>query len=69
MAASGYSRTVMGDDGKRYKLPDAEYVASKSIDLNQVRDEVMRIAKTHNHNPAVLVTKSAGRAWFLTIDK
>ncbi|MNC59950.1 hypothetical protein D3C75_1097940 [compost metagenome] len=69
MEASGYYRTVMGDDGTKFKLPDAEYVASKSIGITQTRDEVMRIAKTYNSSPRVLVTESAGRAWFLAADR
>ncbi|MDW7782281.1 hypothetical protein [Morganella morganii] len=69
MAASGYIRTVVGDDGRRFKLPDAEYVASKGGGLNQVRDEVVRIAKAHNSDPSVLVTECLGRAWLLPFDK
>ncbi|MFV8979814.1 hypothetical protein [Serratia fonticola] len=69
MEASGYYRTVMGDDGTKFKLPDAEYVASKSISVTQVRDEVTRISRTYNSNPRILVTESAGRAWLLSADR
>ncbi|HHA1505075.1 TPA: hypothetical protein ACOEA8_003805 [Enterobacter ludwigii] len=69
MLASGYHRTVTGDDGQVFKLPDAEYVASKSLVLYQVRDEVMRISKSLNIDPHILVTQSEGRAWYLALDR
>lgn len=65
MQASGYTREVTSDDGVVFKLPDAEYVTTKSIDVYQVRDEVLRIAKTYNFDPQVLVTEAVQWAWAL----
>ena len=67
MAARGYSREITGDNGKTYKLPDAEYDANKDSTTQEVRDEVREIAASVKPDPSVLVTKSAGRSWYLTV--
>lgn len=67
MAASGYSREITGDNGKIFKLPDAEYNASKNATEYEVRDEVKKIAELVKQEPIVLVTKSSGRAWYLSV--
>ena len=67
MEASGYSREITGDNGKIYKLPDAEYDTSKDATREEIRDQVRKIAASVKPNPSVLVTKSAGRSWYLDL--
>ncbi|MDX7992614.1 hypothetical protein [Xenorhabdus littoralis] len=65
MDAKGYSKEISLSSDKKYKLPSAEYVATKNKTTSEVRDEVVKIASSVKKNPNVLITKSAGRAWCL----
>ena len=67
MAARGYSREITGDSGKIFKLPDAEYNASKDLSVEQLRDEVMEVAEQIKKHYHVLVTQAITRAWYLQI--
>ncbi|MBH2810150.1 type V toxin-antitoxin system endoribonuclease antitoxin GhoS [Serratia liquefaciens] len=66
MKAKGYNREIVDSAGKKYKLPSAEYTATKNMTSSQVVNEVVEIAAKVKPNPDVLVTKSDGRAWQLT---
>lgn len=69
MENKGYSREITGDNGKKYKLPNAEYAASKHMTSSEVRDEVIEIAEKVKMDPLVLVTKSEDRSWRLSLVK
>lgn len=66
MKAKGYVREVEGDSGKMYQLPPAEYAAKKDGTPSDVCEEVRAIASTIKKN-RILVTKSAGRSWYLDV--
>ncbi len=64
MEADGFSRTITANDGTVYHLPTAEYdFEHASMSSGDVRDKAGAVAKKIKSDPAVLVTKSAGRAW------
>ncbi|MBJ2111316.1 hypothetical protein JFQ86_00610 [Serratia ureilytica] len=67
MRLSGYSRQVRGDNGVFYQLPDAEYVATKTLSVVQVHGEVLAIAKSLNSGPHVFVTEAL--RWYWTLDQ
>ncbi|MFS2138551.1 hypothetical protein [Duganella sp. Dugasp56] len=54
---------ITADDGKNYKLPPAEYAADTNADAQTVLNAVYGVAEGVRKNPAVFVTKSAGRMW------
>lgn len=64
MAAKGFRRTISSGNGKRYKLPDAEYnYTSGNESRNDVLVKAYNTASSVKPHPAVLVTESAGRTW------
>jgi len=64
MAAAGFSKIIISNDGKKYHLPDAEYnYESESTSTEQVLDKAYAVAKAVQGSPRVLVTKSNGRMW------
>ncbi|TDX14607.1 hypothetical protein EDF88_3924 [Buttiauxella sp. BIGb0552] len=65
MNTVGYYRRVTGDNGVIFQLPDAEYAAEKNATVQQVHDEVLRIANQHNIDPHVLVSETVRWAWTL----
>ncbi|WP_312546483.1 hypothetical protein [Pantoea eucalypti] len=65
MLSAGYYREVTGYDGLSYQLPDAEYAAEKNITVEQVRDEVINIARSLNFDPGVLVSETVRWSWLL----
>jgi len=62
MAAQGFS-DIISADGRRYRLPPAEY----NFDGNATRDQILQKAKVAAGSVitkfAVLVTESNGRTW------
>ncbi|NEG85089.1 hypothetical protein GQQ15_06385 [Pantoea agglomerans] len=67
LALRGYSREITGDSGRVFKLPDAEYNASKDLTIEELRNEVMGIAAQVKEHYYVLVTKANGRSWYLKV--
>jgi hypothetical protein len=67
MVRLGANRTIRGDDGVTYDLPDGEYDLSSTSGAVAVRDAVYRVARAvrPDLDPSVLVTTSAARAWRL----
>lgn len=65
MRLAGFSKEVTGYDGVSYQLPDAEYVAEKNFTIERVRDEVINIARSLNHDPGVLVSETTQWSWLL----
>lgn len=68
MEAHGYSKFIIGSSGQKYDLPEAEYVATKSISVEDVRMQVSGIADAITNRAYVLVSESVSRAWFLHYD-
>lgn len=67
MQAKGYFKEIIHSDGKRYKLPMAEYITTKNKAASDICREVVNIASEVKKYPDVLVTKSETRAWSLSI--
>lgn len=64
MSDNGFSKSITGDSGTEYQLPNAEYTYSSGTKTTrQVRDLAFGIAREVNDDPAVLVTQSNGRSW------
>ncbi|MDU4255787.1 hypothetical protein [Pseudomonas sp.] len=64
MAAKGFSKTITGDDGVIWALPDAEYnLVNSSKTIQQVRDMAQEAANVTKKKSGILVTQSAGRSW------
>jgi hypothetical protein len=54
---------VTAGDGKRYKLPPAEYTYSGEIELNILYNAVDGKVKPVGRKYAIFITQSAGRIW------
>lgn len=63
LASCGVIDVIVGDDGRKYRLPPAEYVYVGSESVTQVRDAVMRVARSVMPTAQVLVTEGSRRAW------
>jgi len=63
LAANGVINAIAGADGKRYRLPPAEYSYSGSETPAQVLAAVMQLSATVLPNPAVLVTQRGACTW------
>jgi hypothetical protein len=64
MEAEGFSATVQGSGGMAYELPAGEYAISGDVTRQQVLARAKRGADRSGFSYAVLVTESAGRAWW-----
>jgi hypothetical protein len=63
MENRGFSRLITSDDGRRYRLPLAEYNGTANLTSRQVHDIALGAAKTTGKANAVLVTEAIGRTW------
>jgi hypothetical protein len=63
MSSSGFSKTIISDEGKEYHLPRAEYNLSTTYNraevLNLAENAVARTGK----GAEILVTESKARTW------
>ena len=64
MEAEGFSASVQGSGGSAYELPAGEYAVSGDATQQQVLTRARRAADRSGCSYAVLVTESAGRAWW-----
>ncbi len=64
MEAEGFSAAVQGSGGTAYELPAGEYAVSGDATRQQVLARAKRGADRSGFSYAVLVTESAGRAWW-----
>jgi hypothetical protein len=65
MARASYLRTIVGNDGKTYVLPTAEYrIASTNWTAAQVLEEVRRIANAIQGGSWVFVTQGDLCTWY-----
>jgi hypothetical protein len=63
MAAEGFSRTIVGDNGIVYQLPTAEYYRSTQLSLEQVLDSAKRAASKTGKNYGAISTVANGSMW------
>lgn len=63
MEKANFFRTIKGDTGNIYQLPDAEYNYSANVSRGIVLDRAYAIANRVQKSPSVLVSESVGRAW------
>ena len=62
----GIYRTIQGDSGKWYQLPNATYHTVTSQGMEMVRDIVVRLANFVWHGGCeAIVTGENGSAWYL----
>lgn len=64
MEAEGFASVVRGSGGGVYALPAGEYARSGELTPAQVLARARRAAGRTAFSYAVLVTESAGRAWW-----
>jgi hypothetical protein len=62
MGEAGFSRTIMGSDGKQYRLPPAQYSAQGQYSIERVREAAVQAAARTNKPFAVVVTEGQS-AW------
>lgn len=66
MQTRGFNRFIIGDDGRRHRLPTAEYdLPASTLQLQEVTTLVHAIASTIRPSPMVLVTQASARGWIL----
>ena len=63
MNLKAFSRTIVGSDGIRYKLPDAEYYTTANMTKTQVLERARQAANTTGKSYGVFVTESSGCTW------
>lgn len=63
MRRAGFSRTIVGDSGRRWHLPHAVYTRRSSEDPVTLRDRVARLAKAAHPRPRVMVEVVPRCAW------
>jgi len=62
MAEEGFVDVITSDDGKTYKMPDAEYTGS-AVDRDAAMKKVKAAATRVGKKFSVLITQSNGRQW------
>lgn len=63
MLNAGFSRLILGADGRYYQLPTAEYIINSSFTVEQVRHMAFTTASTVSANPAVIAVRFDQSAW------
>jgi Endoribonuclease GhoS len=63
MQQAGFSRTIKGDNGRVYHLPEAEYTISTVANAESVRTLASGAAQRTGKQFAVLVTTAGEIAW------
>lgn len=63
LAQRNITDVIANGEGVEYKMPPAEYQCQGDLTAAEVRDICVEAAKTTGKAHAILVTKSAGRAW------
>jgi hypothetical protein len=60
MATAGFSRTVVGNDGRKYNLPTAEYTVDGNHSIDQVSTAANVAATKTGRTHIVLASMSSG---------
>jgi hypothetical protein len=63
MARRGFSRQIVGDDGRRYQLPTAEYEVQTLAGVESVRGLAAQAAQATGKTFAVVVAECSRTAW------
>ncbi|RYE42634.1 MAG: hypothetical protein EOP24_31945 [Hyphomicrobiales bacterium] len=63
LAARNITDVITADDGRRFKMPPAEYQCHGDLTSVQVQQICVEAATTTGKRHAVLVTESNSRAW------
>ena len=63
MHGAGFSKTIKGQDGDVYKLPDAEYDYQGEVTLADVLAKAKAAAAKTGLTYRILVTELRGRTW------
>jgi len=63
MEELGFTRTVVGHDGVKYKLPGSEYNYEGEIPIDTVLDKAKYAAETTDLEYEILVSEIAKRKW------
>ncbi len=63
MEQKGFSRIITADDGRRYRLPLAEYDAKGNLTSQQVLGIAQTAANTTGKANSILVTEANARIW------
>jgi hypothetical protein len=64
MDKASFSRKILGDNGKSYHLPTAEYICSTNLNTEQVRDAVQTIVSNIAKRYCLIVHERGTSAWF-----
>ena len=65
MERNNFRRTITADDGRVYRMPEAEYDIIGNFDRTQVLNMAAAAMQSINLTGHILVTQSAGRTWRL----
>ena len=63
MENAGYKRRIVGRDGRKYHLPQAEYHLVSPATIEQVTNHVKQIAGLSGHATSVLVSLASLIMW------
>lgn len=63
MRAEGFSRLIGDREGKKYRLPTAEYNRDAELTKQQVLNSAKRAAAKTSRSASIIVTESNGRVW------
>jgi hypothetical protein len=63
MEGKGFSRLISSDDGRRFRLPWAEYNGKGNLTSEQVLGVAQTAANTTGKANSILVTEANTRAW------
>lgn len=66
MEKHGFSRTILGESGRTFQMPSAEYHLIGDYTLTDIRDRVVIIAQNVWASVCVLVTEGSC-AWYLKL--
>jgi len=63
MQSEGFTRTITGEHGIEYHLPEAEYNKTGNFKPEDVRTSAKKAANKTGRKSAILVTASTGSYW------
>jgi hypothetical protein len=63
MEQRGFSRMIVADNGRTFRLPWAEYNGAGNLSSAQVRDIAQIAANQTGRRNSVFVTEAVSRAW------
>ena len=66
MSQSGFSRTIMGDNGVAYMLPTATYSYQGSANIDDVYNAAANAANTTGKSSWILVSQTSKNQFWLT---